>query len=157
MSRLRRLVAALVADRIAAVLFVAVFAAYGIAGQSIRASLETDVVGPGLFPGIIAVLGVGLALIMLVKPGPTADEHRVHFDAVALAPAGLLLAYVLSLEFVGFPLATAVFLAAAFKYLGCPGRIRPVIYSVVSTAALVGLFHYSLGLWLPRGELLRIF
>lgn len=156
MNRLRRLIAALGADRIAALLFLALFAAYGIGARGIRASLEADVVGPGFFPGIIAVLGAGLAVIMLIKPGAREGERVIDFDAVALAPAGLLLAYVLSLEFVGFPIATALFLVAAFKYLGCPGWVRPVIYSIVATTVLVLLFHHLLGLMLPRGELLRL-
>jgi putative tricarboxylic transport membrane protein len=115
------------------------------------------VVGPGFFPSIIAVLGVGLALVMLIKPAAQNGERPVGFDAVALAPAVLLLVYVLSLEYLGFSLATVVFLVAAFKYLGCPGWVRPVLYSIVATMVLIGLFHYTLGLMLPRGELLRLF
>lgn len=154
MARLRSLLARLGADRIAALLFLAVFSAYGIGARALHASLEADVVGPGFFPGIIAVLGVGLAIAMLVRSGGDSSERAIDFDPVALAPAALLLAYVLSLDYIGFPLATTLFLVAAFRYLGCPGWLRPVIYSVIATAALVGLFHHVLGLMLPRGSVL---
>jgi len=156
MSRLRRLLGTLGADRIAALLFLVAFAAYGVAARGTRASLEADVVGPGFFPGIIAVLGVGLALVMLLRPGANTGERAIEFDAVALAPAAILLVYVLALPYLGFTFSTAVFLVAAFKYLGCPGWLRPIAYSAIATAVLIGLFQYLLGLMLPRGELLRI-
>jgi hypothetical protein len=156
MSRLRRLLGALGADRIAALLFLLVFAAYGLAARGTRASLEADVVGPGFFPGIIAVLGAGLALIMLIRPAVKPDERAIEFDAVALTPAAILLVYVLSLPYLGFTVSTAVFLLGTFKYLGCPGWVRPIAYSAIATAVLIGLFQHLLGLMLPRGEVLRL-
>lgn len=158
MTILRRLAAALSADRVAALLFLAVFAAYGVGGSRIRAALDSDVVGPGFFPDIIAVLGVVLAVIMLLRPDDDGvSKPLMDFDPVALAPAALLLVYVLVLEYLGFALATVMFLILAFRYLGCPGWTRPVLYSLVATAAIVGLFRYGLDLSLPRGELIRLF
>lgn len=157
MGILRRIAAALSSDRVAALLFLTVFAAYGLGGSAIRAALDSDIVGPGFFPGIIAVLGVMLAVVMLLQPRERRPKPLIDFDPMALAPVGLLLIYVLVLEYLGFGLATALFLAAAFKYLGCPGWGRAALYSVLATAALVALFHYGLDLWLPRGELLRLF
>jgi len=157
MSVLRRIAAALSADRIAALLFLAVFAAYGIGGSGIRAALDSDIVGPGFFPGIIAVLGAILALALLFQPREGEPRPLMNFDPMALAPVALLLFYVLVLEYIGFALATVVFLVAAFKYLGCPGWGRSVLYSIVATAAIIALFRYGLELGLPRGELIRLF
>lgn len=143
-------------DRIAALLFLLVFAAYGVAARGTRASLEADVVGPGFFPAIIAILGVGLSFVMLIRRDANAGERAIEFDPIALTPAAILLVYVLSLPYFGFAFSTSVFLVAAFKYLGCPGWLRPIAYSAIATAVLIGLFQYLLGLMLPRGELLRV-
>jgi putative tricarboxylic transport membrane protein len=155
MNILRRIRNRLSADRLAALLFLAVFAAYGLAGRRISAALDSDVVGPGFFPSIIAVLGIILALTMLLQPQRGGAKPLLRPDAVALAPVLLLLAYALVLEYVGFALATVAFLTVTFRYLGCSGWRRAVIYGVMATAALVALFHYGLDLHLPRGELIR--
>lgn len=160
MRLVRRLVAALSADRLAAVLLFALFALYGIVGGNIPAALEADVVGPGFFPRIIAVVGAGLALTMFFHPrrseGEDQRERAFDLDLTVLAPAVLLLAYVLSLETIGFPVATVLFLAVTFRYLGRRGWGRAVLYSVVATAALVALFRFGLELRLPPGELIRL-
>ena len=157
MALVRRLAASLTADRIAALVFLVVFAAYGIEGYGIPAALDVDIVGPGFFPSFIAVLGVGLALVLLFQRPSGSRTGVFEFDGVALAPVLLLLVYVLSLETLGFPIATVVFLTVTFRYLGCPGWRRAVIYSFASTAALVGLFHYGLELRLPPGELIPFY
>lgn len=158
---LHRLAASLNADRVAALLFLALFALYGIAGYGIPPALEADVVGPGFFPTIIAVAGVALALIMLFRPHPGGDEARqgrmFDLDLTACVPAVLLLAYVLSLETIGFVTATVLFLAVTFRYLGRLSWARSGFYSVVVTVAVVALFRYGLDLKLPSGNLVRLF
>lgn len=156
MNRLRRLVCALSADRVAAILLFIVFAVYGIVGSGIAPALESDIVGPGFFPSIIGTLGAGLALAMLLKSSPESKAAVLDVDLVALVPAGLLLAYVLALQYAGFPLATVAFLTVTFKYLGCPGWRRSAVYAFLSTAALIGVFHYGLELTLPHSELVRM-
>lgn len=152
---MRKPAALLSPDRVAALILVCVFAGYGYAGGLIPTALEADVVGPGFFPRIVAALGFVLAVALLLQPRGEPKGRLFEFDRVALAPAGMLLVYGLTLEFVGFTLATAVFLAVAFKYLGCPGRLRPVLYSLVATAAIVALFRYGLELKLPAGDFVR--
>ena len=142
-------------DRIAALLLACVFAGYGYAAGRIPTALEADVVCPGFFPRIVAVVGFMLALALLLQPAGERSGRLFVFDRVALAPAGLLLVYALTLEIVGFLTATLVFLAVAFKYLGCPGWARSVLYSVIGTAAIIALFRYGLELKLPAGELVR--
>lgn len=157
MGIFRRIAAAFSADRVAALLFLVLFAAYGIGGSGIRAALDSDIVGPGFFPSIIAVLGVILALALLFQPRRGEPESLMNFDPMAFTPVALLLVYVLVLEYIGFALATVAFLVAAFKYLGCPGWLRSALYSIVATAALIALFSYGLELRLPRGELIHLF
>lgn len=156
MEALRRLAARLGADRLAALLLFAVFVAYGIAGSGIEAALESDIVGPGFFPEIIAMLGGGLALVLLLQSRPAEGARVFAFDPVSLAPVALLLGYVLLLEDLGFPIATLLFLTLGFRYLGCPGWARSVVYASIATVALVALFRYGLELTLPRGTFIKL-
>lgn len=155
---MHKLLARISADRLAALVFLCVFAAYGITGNSIPPALARDVVGPDLFPRWIAILGVVLACFLFFQGRPDDRDNAaaLDFDLVALAPAGLLMVYALFLDTIGFPIASVVFLTVTFKYLGCPGWLRSLAYSVVSTAAAVVLFRYGLGLYLPPGALLPL-
>ena len=149
---MRRLQLWLSADRVAALLFLGLFAAYGLMGSRIRSALSVDVVGPGFFPTVIGIFGVGLALVFLLQPkkkGGTVFEP----DLVALAPIGLLLLYVFSLPIIGFTVATPIFLAIAFKFLGCPGWLRPVVFALIGTAVAIFLFSYLLEVRLPTSHM----
>lgn len=144
------------ADRIAALLFLAAVAVYGWQGAQFTAVLQVDVIGPSFFPKILTVTGLLLGALLLVsrtQQKATADEAPAHGDFAALAPAALLLAYILALEPAGFPIATVVFLAAAFKYLGHPSWAGAIVYSLVATAVTFLVFHVGLGLRLPLGLL----
>jgi hypothetical protein len=118
---MRKLQLWLSADRVAALLFLCLFAAYGLMGSRIRSALSVDVVGPGFFPTAIAIFGVGLALIFLLQPGKKEGE--------------------------------GVFLVIAFKVLGCPGWLRPVLFALIATAVAVFLFSYLLGVRLPTSHI----
>jgi hypothetical protein len=150
---MRRLQLWLSTDRVAALLFLCLFAAYGLMGSRIRSALSVDVVGPGFFPTAIGIFGVGLALIFLLQPGKREGDTVFEPDLVALAPIAMLLLYVASLPIIGFTVATPIFLAVAFKFLGCPGWFRPVVFAVIATAVAVFLFSYLLGVRLPTSHI----
>jgi len=143
-------------ERIVALLFLGLVALYGWEGSKFTAALQVDVVGPALFPRILTVVGLLLGLTLLIKAtrrkteedGMGAGQHLI-----VLAPVLLLLGYVLALEPVGFPLATAVFLAVSFKYFGQPSWKGAILYSLVITASIFLLFYYGLDLKLPLGPL----
>jgi hypothetical protein len=149
---MRKLQLWLSADRVAALLFLCLFAAYGLMGSGIRSALSVDVVGPGFFPTVIGIFGAVLALIFLLQPRKKAGTV-FEPDLVALAPIGLLLLYVFSLPVVGFTVATPIFLAIAFKFLGCPGWVRPVVFAAIATAVAVFLFSYLLEVRLPSSHI----
>lgn len=149
---MRKLQLWLSADRVAALLFLILFAVYGLMGSRIRSALSVDVVGPGFFPTVVGILGAGLALLFLLQPKKR-DEAIFEPDLIALAPIGLLLAYVLSLPIIGFTVATPIFLAIAFKFLGCPGWLRPVVFALIATAVAVFLFAYLLEVRLPTSHI----
>jgi putative tricarboxylic transport membrane protein len=143
-------------ERITALLFLGLVAIYGWEGSKFTAALQVDVVGPSLFPRILTVAGLLLGLILLIKaPRRDAEEGAtgVREHLVVLMPVLLLLGYSLALEPVGFPLATAVFLAVSFKYFGQPSWKGAVLYSLAITVSVFALFYYGLDLKLPLGPL----
>jgi len=171
-SRLR-----LGADRIIALLCLGVVLLYGWGGSNLATALQGDVIGPALFPAVLATVGALLCVVLFVSgrppsapdassaadpagssaaaettatPAPAPDPDR---DLPALVPAALLLAYVLVLEPLGFLLSTTVFLVLAFRYLGHPRWRSALAYAVVFTAAIYVLFHIGLGIKLPAGML----
>ena len=150
---MRRLQLWLSADRVAALLFLGLFAAYGLMGSRIRSALSVDVVGPGFFPTAVGIFGAALAIIFLLQPGKKTEEAVFTPDLVALAPIAMLLLYVASLPVIGFTVATPIFLAVAFKFLGCPGWARPVVFALIATAVAVFIFSYLLGVRLPTSHI----
>lgn len=137
-------------------LFLALVAVYGWQSTHFSAALEVDVVGPGFFPKILSVFGLVLGILLFVgrsheEAGGNAGGARS--DLAAMTPVALLLGYVLVLEPVGFPIATLVFLAATFRYLGHPSWKGALLLATMITAAVFGLFNFLLDLRLPLGVL----
>jgi len=146
------------ADRVAALLFLSVVAFYGWQTFQFSATMQADVVGPSFYPRVLALAGLVLGFLLLLRPavteaGEEADAPLPQRDLGAVAPALLLLAYVLALQPAGFPLATAVFLAVSFRLLGEGSWWRAVCWSVMLTVAIFAIFYYGLGLKLPLGPL----
>ena len=144
------------ADRIAALFFLVLVALYGWQSTQFSAALEVDVVGPGFFPKILAVFGLVLGILLLIgRSDEKADgtTEGASSRLVAMAPAALLLGYVLVLEPVGFPIATVVFLAATFRYLGYPSWKKALLLAATITAAVFCLFYLVLDVRLPLGVL----
>jgi putative tricarboxylic transport membrane protein len=142
------------ADRVAALLFLALVTVYGWQGSKFTAALQVDVVGPALFPRILAGFGLMLGLALLVRAPrreAEADTATARDHLIVLVPVLLLLGYAMALEPAGFPLATAVFLAVSFKYFGQPSWKGAILHSLVITAAVFALFYYGLDLKLPLG------
>jgi putative tricarboxylic transport membrane protein len=149
----------LTADRIAALVFLAVVALYGWGSTQFVAALQEDVVGPAFFPRILTVAGIALGILLLITPAPSAEGERETGAGhlTALAPVLLLLAYALTLEPLGFPIATAAFLAATFRYLGHPSWRGALAIAVGITATAFVLFHVVLEVRLPLGLVARLF
>lgn len=144
------------ADRIAALLFLALVVVYGWQSTRFSAALEVDVVGPGFFPKILAVFGLILGILLFVgrsREEAGGDTEETRSDLAAMTPAALLLGYVMLLEPVGFPIATLGFLVATFKYLGYPSWKWALLLAAIITAAVFSLFYLLLDQRLPLGVL----
>ena len=131
-------------------------AVYGWQSTHFSAALEVDVVGPGFFPKILAVFGLVLGILLFFGRSDEeagGDAGGARSDLAAMTPVALLLGYVLVLEPVGFPIATLVFLAATFRYLGHPSWKGALLLATMITAAVFFLFNLLLDLRLPLGVL----
>jgi putative tricarboxylic transport membrane protein len=155
------------ADRAAALILIVVFAAYGLYGSTLESSLGVDYVGPDFFPKAVGILGVLLAVLLLVQDrvrtsaGADAEAEGDQqspgwIDPAVAVPLAMMVAYVLSLEYVGFPIASAVFLTVSARFLGCPSWLWSVVFGIASTVVAVLVFRYGFVLRLPQGVFLRL-
>jgi putative tricarboxylic transport membrane protein len=147
------------ADRVTALILIICFAVYGLEGHSLESALGVDVVGPGFFPSSIAILGVAMGAILLFSPAPAAGRKAGEGAAIhlrAVLPIGLMLIYVLSLDTIGFPIATVVFLTVMIRFLGAPNWWSAALFAVAGTALAILIFVYGLEVRLPRGVLFRL-
>ncbi|MCE2946660.1 MAG: tripartite tricarboxylate transporter TctB family protein [bacterium] len=168
------------ADRVIALLCLGIVLLYGWGGSELSAALQGDVIGPALFPAVLAAFGVLLCVVLFINGGPasradasgddaagtdvtgagaaiapaTASNPDPDPDLPALVPAGLLLAYVLAFEWLGFMLSTVVFLTVTFRYLGHPRWRSALAYAVLATGVIFLVFHMGLGIKLPPSTLL---
>lgn len=145
------------AERIIALLCLGAVLLYGWGGSSLDTALQGDVIGPAVFPAVLTGFGILLCIVLFVngRPAPAPADATPHPDPVlpALVPAALLLGYALVFEWLGFLLATAVFLTVAFRYLGHPRWSSALIYSLVFTGGIFLVFQVGLGIKLPPGTL----
>lgn len=124
-------------------------------------------VGPGFYPRIVLGITAGMALLLVVldvlalrKALPRAD--RAALDGAARPDYGLVVAafavftaYVLALPYLGFRIATFVFLVAMQAVLEPPRGVRRWVIvlavALVATAASYYAFERYLHVLLPRG------
>lgn len=137
----------------ALVLGVGALSLYG----SLQHSYYTDF-GPdaGFFPfwlGLVETL-LGAALVVAVWTGrtPLAKARPLGTRGQILV-AGLFIAYVASLDVVGFALATFVFLTIVVGWVERRSWLQASAYGAGLTACLVWLFQWAFRLPLPVGIL----
>ncbi len=118
----------------------------------------TDVLGAGGFPIIIGVLGLIVLFIITMKV--IKDKHPVHIPMFDLKlPEGrmlvinviILAAYVVLLDILGFAVSTAFYLFIAAASIGYRKWGLLAIFSIVTSAILVGVFGTVFYVPLPRG------
>lgn len=124
-------------------------------------------VGPGFYPRIVLGITAGMALLLVVldvlarrKAASSAegaapeDAARPNYGLVAAAFA-MFTAYVLALPYLGFRIATFIFLVAMQAVLEPPRGVRRWVIllavALVATAASYYAFERYLHVLLPRG------
>jgi len=153
-------------DRWIALIFVIFCCVYGYAAfftmdQLLPPFMQRNPVWPSTFPKVLAVLGVGVGLILLLglEKGQTAEKDPSATDinyrrlseykiGQALMLLGLMVAYALMLRPAGFLLATAAFLVAGNAILGERKFHIMIPVAVIATVFVWYLVQQVLGIFL---------
>jgi hypothetical protein len=118
----------------------------------------SDVFGAGGFPEIVGVLGLIVLVLITVKV--IREKQAVHIPLFDLAlPEGrmlllnviLLAAYIGLLDVLGFAVTTALYLFIAAASIGYRKWGLLTVFSLVTSAVLVGVFGTVFFVPLPRG------
>ncbi len=148
-------------DRVSAILLFLLSAGYGWASTSIQtfAGAEGDPFTAQTLPRILAALGMLLALGIYFGPtaGNGAKSLASAFSGLdwprALALLVLMGLFAEAIEWLGFVVASAIFLAAGFRVLGLR-RVRTLVLGSVPLAVGFWLILAKvLGIYLAPGEL----
>ena len=115
-------------------------------------------IGPGFYPrivlGITAVLALALVAFSFVRPAPR-EKDAANYRLVAALFAVFFL-YVGALPYLGFRIATLVFVAAAQSLIepprGAKGWAIVAATAVLTTLVTYVLFERYLQVLLPRGR-----
>ena len=137
-------------DRIFGVCGLVLAAFFAWQATLIEESFVSDVVGPKVFPIIIAaVLGASSAVFVL-RPDPAPDWPAAgRLFEIAMAVAAMV-AYALLLPQAGFLIATAVASTYLTWRLGTSPAMSLVV-GVLTSGGIWVVFHLILGLSLARG------
>lgn len=115
--------------------------------------------GPELFPQVLAVLMLGLAVALIVNASlgfalPLDERIDVGGFLRVLVAIGLCIGYVFLIHLLGFASATFVFLFALMTLVRQRGVVRRCFASLVTALAVWAIFRYFLVIPLPEGWLL---
>ena len=127
----------------------------GLETYEMASTGTTTVVGPQLFPYIVAfgLIAVGVSLLREAVSGHVAHERGFELDwrAVALGSGGLILQMLL-LERLGWIIATTLMFILATLAFRERRVFLSVVIGLVLTALTFAVFNYGLGLGLPVGS-----
>jgi len=144
-------------DRLAAAFIFAVsalYVRYALTFQPPR--FRSEALGPATFPLMIGGFMLVCATWLFIQSFRAAAGPRTLRTAYLTAVAlwAVLLGYVLLFDRLGFPLSTALFLAAALRLLGIRPWWKVALYTVLFTMGLYYAFT-ALDVRLPPGEWFR--
>ena len=118
--------------------------------------------GPGLMPRLLGIVLIGLSAYLLVREwlGRKPKEKKTRGEAecrretkTPLWVVLVLVLYVATLNFFGFPLATFFVVFAAGKIMGLEGWKAPLLFSLCVVACAQLLFGFALDVPLPTGAI----
>jgi len=110
------------------------------------------------FPYLITGLAIVLATVILIKNlfklGKKEEPLDFSNSGISLFMAGLLLAYIVAIEFIGFYLATPFYLYITMLILGQKSKKIVFSISLLFPAAVYLFFDILLKMEIPAGKLL---
>jgi putative tricarboxylic transport membrane protein len=134
-------------DRIAGVFFAALAVWFGLTAGSFEAGFG-DPLGPAMFPELIAVPFAIFSLFLVLRPDPSPVWPGGMPLIRQVMTLVVLFGYGVSLEPLGFPLATAIGSAMLCRLLGA-AWLPAIAAGVVMGLSLYLIFDPLLGLPLP--------
>jgi putative tricarboxylic transport membrane protein len=144
-----------VADRLLALVLIAVSAAMIWGATLLQIQYQYEPIGPKAFPIIISALLIASALFLLIRPDPDPEiEGDGTLRRIVIA-AGLLAAYVLLFERLGFIVSTAL-IAFGFALLLGANPWRAALFGVLLGIGSYFLFTWPLELNLPADPLFEL-
>lgn len=136
-------------DRLVGLILLIAAVAYGLGAKRLLGLYADDPVGPAGFPFLIAAAGVGLSLWLFVKPSIEPPEAgRVPF--LVWIYWAVFAAYAVLIPYLGFGLATLIFLVTAFLMLRTK-YWQAIVIALITTAIVYGLFAKLLEVPLALG------
>jgi putative tricarboxylic transport membrane protein len=114
------------------------------------------VLGPRAFPGFLSIglLFFGAVLIFRAfGSGVKTEQVELGNVRLFLMIAAIMIAYIISLEFLGYIIATVLFLGILFRLLGSRRLSRLSTVAIVTSIVLYVGFHIGLHVSLPQGLL----
>lgn len=147
--------------------FLLVVVFYGAETLTFRRTMMSDLVGPALFPQLLALFGIALVIAHFVG-GARRPADDIATDATAdrlgarpakgwrdelrnLSPLAPVLLYVLVLEPIGFIPATLLYIAISMRMFGV-GWAKTAAYTIGLTLIFFVLFYYVLLTNVPMGR-----
>ena len=149
-------------DRLIVTIFAILLILYGLETYNfLQASGGEGLVGSASFPRVITVFGLMLVVIFFITRGRVNKDkvnvkQRVIAEFTDLVPLWLAIAYVACFEFLGYIIATFLYVTANMKYLGEKSWGGSAVYGLSLTVTLFTIFYYGLLGELPRGDLLNV-
>ncbi|MBI5577541.1 MAG: tripartite tricarboxylate transporter TctB family protein [Deltaproteobacteria bacterium] len=111
-----------------------------------------DPLGPKVFPIILGALMVAIGFSLLIRPaGVSQSQPFTKTAASALVLAVLLCAYGFGIEWIGYPVATFLFLLAASRLLGEKSWVAGLVIPLAVSIGVFVLFTRALDIPLPLG------
>lgn len=114
------------------------------------------VLGPRALPGFLSIglLCFGAILIFrAVSAGNKGETFDMGDVKLFLTVAAIMLAYMVLLEFLGYIVATVLFLGVLFRFLGAQRYRMLSIVAITTSIVLYVGFHIGLRVSLPKGLL----
>ena len=111
-----------------------------------------------IMPYAIIAITALVATLLLIKTirDKKSDEYITAGLAKVAIMAGLLLAYFILVEYIGFYLATPVYLVAAMMALGQKRKKVLLLVSVITTLTIYVSFNLLLEMYIPTGKLVEL-
>jgi putative tricarboxylic transport membrane protein len=134
---------------------VALAAVYYAAALAIPQSMLSDEVGADGLPRLLAVaLGISGALLMIRSQGGVAMRFNFSFEPRAIGLVAGLIAYIVLLPVVGYPLILAALIAGIALLAGAKPTIWLGVISVAAGAGFWLVFARLFHITVPTGILL---